>query len=74
MRIQLNGEPYDGSEAMTVAELLGKLGIELTRVAVELNLDILPKDKYAATSLKEGDQLEVVHFVGGGASRERGDK
>jgi thiamine biosynthesis protein ThiS len=73
MRIQLNGEPYDGSEAMTVTELLERLEIESTRVAVELNLDILPKDEYTKTPLKEGDQLEVVHFVGGGASRERGD-
>ena len=68
MRIQLNGEPYDGSEAMTVTELLKRLEIESTRVAVELNLDILPKDEYATTRLNEGDRLEVVHFVGGGKS------
>lgn len=68
MRVQLNGEPYDGPDAMTVAGLLERLEIESTRVAVELNLDILPKDEYAATTLKEGDRLEVVHFVGGGIS------
>ncbi len=66
MQIRLNGEPYEGPEAMTVAELLHRLEIEKPRVAVELNLDILPKDEYATTTLKEGDQVEVVHFVGGG--------
>jgi len=69
MRIQLNGEPYEGSEAMTVAELLERLGVQQPRVAVELNLDILPKDEYAATRLKAGDKVEVVHFVGGGKSQ-----
>ena len=68
MQIQLNGEQYKGPEAMTVAELLERLEIQSARVAVELNLDILPKTEYAATRLKEGDQLEVVHFVGGGTS------
>lgn len=68
MRIQLNGEPYDGAEAMTVTELLKELEITSARVAVELNLDILPKDEYATTRLKDGDRLEVVHFVGGGRS------
>ena len=68
MRIQLNGEPYDGLETMTVAELLERLGIEQARVAVEVNLNILPKDEYATTALKEGDHIEVVHFIGGGAS------
>jgi thiamine biosynthesis protein ThiS len=38
------------------------------RVAVELNRDIVPRDRWAATLLKEGDRLEVVHFVGGGAA------
>ena len=68
MRIQLNGESYEGPESMTVAELLERLGIQQPRVAVELNLDILPKDQYTTTRLKEGDQVEVVHFVGGGKS------
>jgi sulfur carrier protein len=68
MQIHLNGEQYNGPEAMTVAELLERLDIQSARVAVELNLDILPKTEYAATQLKEGDQVEVVHFVGGGTS------
>jgi sulfur carrier protein len=68
MQIRLNGEPYEGPEVMTVAELLERLEIEAPRVAVELNLDILPKTEYAATQLKDGDELEIVHFVGGGWS------
>ncbi len=68
MRIRLNGESYEGPEAMTVAKLLERLDLEQPRVAVELNLDILPKDEYAITQLKPGDQVEVVHFVGGGKS------
>jgi len=68
MQIQLNGESYEGPESMTVAGLLERLGIQQRRVAVELNLDILPKDQYTTTRLKKGDQVEVVHFVGGGKS------
>ncbi|GAB4335069.1 MAG: sulfur carrier protein ThiS [Candidatus Abyssubacteria bacterium] len=66
MRITLNGEPFETIEHITVAELLNTLGVDGARVAVELNLDILPKGEYANTALKEGDRLEVVHFVGGG--------
>ncbi|RJP64314.1 MAG: sulfur carrier protein ThiS [Candidatus Abyssobacteria bacterium SURF_17] len=66
MRIRLNGEPYESPDTITVAELLKRLGIEGVRVAVELNADILPKEEYATKLLREGDQLEIVHFVGGG--------
>ena len=66
MEIKLNGEKYESPGPITVAELLKRLEINDARVAVELNLDILPKDKYAAKTLEEGDQVEVVHFVGGG--------
>jgi len=67
MRIKLNGESYESPDDITVADLLKRLEIEQPRVAVELNLDILPKDEYETTGLKEGDQLEIVHFVGGGS-------
>ncbi|MBI5115430.1 sulfur carrier protein ThiS [Candidatus Poribacteria bacterium] len=66
MQISLNGKPYESADGMTVAQLLKHLGIEGNRVAVELNLNILPKQEYATTALKEEDQVEVVHFVGGG--------
>ena len=67
MRVKLNGESYESPDDITVAALLKRLGIEQPRVAVELNLNILPKDEYETTGLKEGDQLEIVHFVGGGS-------
>lgn len=66
MRIRLNGEPYESPDSITVAELLNRLSIEGVRVAVELNTNILPKEEYATKSLREGDRLEIVHFVGGG--------
>ena len=68
MEIIVNGEPTS-IEAMSVAAYLDSLKIDPRRVAVELNLEILPKDGYGRTLLKEGDRLEIVHFVGGGCPR-----
>lgn len=66
MRIQLNGEPFELPEGQTVAELLDRLELVGRRVAVELNLDIVPRSQHAATALREGDRVEVVHAIGGG--------
>ncbi|MDN6876328.1 sulfur carrier protein [Pseudomonas citronellolis] len=66
MRIQLNGEPYELPDGQSVAHLLECLELGGRRVAVELNLDIVPRSQHAATALKEGDQVEVVHAIGGG--------
>ncbi|WP_090264431.1 sulfur carrier protein ThiS [Pseudomonas panipatensis] len=66
MRIQLNGEPFELPDGQTVAALLERLDLGGRRVAVELNLDIVPRSQHAATALKEGDQVEVVHAIGGG--------
>jgi sulfur carrier protein len=65
MEIIVNGEPRT-IHPMSVQELLASLAIDPRRVAVELNMDILPKGAYAATPLNDGDRLEIVHFVGGG--------
>ncbi len=65
VQIVVNGEERTVA-AMSVLAFLASLGIDPQRVAVELNLDILPKSDYATTELKEGDRLEIVHFVGGG--------
>lgn len=65
VHIVVNGEERTVA-AMSVLAFLDSLGIDPQRVAVELNLDILPKNDYATTELKEGDRLEIVHFVGGG--------
>ncbi|MBO3277965.1 Sulfur carrier protein ThiS [compost metagenome] len=66
MRIQLNGEPFELPDGQTVANLLERLELTGRRVAVELNLDIVPRSQHAAIALREGDQVEVVHAIGGG--------
>ena len=66
MRIQLNGEPYELPAGESVAALLSRLELTGRRVAVELNLDIVPRSQHAETALTEGDQIEVVHAIGGG--------
>ncbi len=65
MKITVNGEEQL-IEPKTVLGYIVELGIDPRRVAVELNMDILEKGEYAMTMLKEGDSLEIVHFVGGG--------
>jgi len=69
MKLQINGEQRDFADVpstLTLLALLEKLGMKADRVAVELNLDIAPRDRWHETLLKEGDKLEIVHFVGGG--------
>jgi sulfur carrier protein len=67
VNITINGEAAT-IEPLSVQHYLEKLGIDPRRVAVELNREILPKKAYPGTSLKDGDSLEIVHFVGGGSS------
>jgi len=66
MHIQLNGASFELPDGQTVADLLVRLDLVGRRVAVELNLDIVPRSQHASTSLAEGDQVEVVHAIGGG--------
>jgi len=66
MRIQLNGEPFELPDGETVAALLARLDLTGRRVAVELNQDIVPRSQHPETALTEGDQVEVVHAIGGG--------
>lgn len=66
MKITLNGEPRELQDGLTVTALLEELGIQKASVAVELNLDIVPKGSFADTVLKDGDRIEIVSFVGGG--------
>jgi sulfur carrier protein len=66
MRIQLNGESFELPDGETVAALLTRLDLAGRRIAVELNLDIVPRSQHQATTLSEGDQVEVVHAIGGG--------
>jgi sulfur carrier protein len=66
LNITTNGET-SSIEQLSVQDYLVSLGIDPRRVAVELNRDILPKAQYGSTLLKDGDCLEIVHFVGGGS-------
>jgi len=68
MKIQLNGQEREFSDHISLAILIAQLGMKEDRVAVELNHSIVPRDLWLQTSLAEGDRLEVVHFVGGGAA------
>ena len=67
MRIQVNGAPRELPEDLTVSRLLETLQVVPERVVVEVNLTILKRAQHAETSLREGDQVEIVQFVGGGA-------
>lgn len=68
MKLQINGEErsFDSPAPFTLSALVDLLGMKADRVAVELNRDIVPRDRWPETRLNEGDRLEVVHFVGGG--------
>ena len=65
MHYTINGQNEE-HEATTLLALLGERGNDPAKVVVELNGQIIPRDRYAATSLNEGDSLELVQFVGGG--------
>ncbi len=67
MQLKVNGELADVSEGTTVAQLVEQHKLKPELVVVELNLNILKRDQLASTALKEGDQVEIVHFVGGGS-------
>jgi thiamine biosynthesis protein ThiS len=66
MRIVLNGEERQLSEGLSLAALVEQLGMKADRVAAELNREIVPRERWPQTLLRDGDRLEVVHFVGGG--------
>ena len=66
MVLHINGEQRDVPGIGTLADLVEQLGMKGDRVAIELNLDIVPRDRWDSTALQDGDRLEIVHFVGGG--------
>jgi thiamine biosynthesis protein ThiS len=69
MNLHINGEPRDfpdPSSTSTLAALIESMGMKSDRVAVELNREIAPRDRWSEIALKDGDHLEIVHFVGGG--------
>lgn len=66
MKITLNGDPFDLDGPRTVSALLAELEIDARRVAVEHNLVVLKRPAFETTEVREGDQVEIVNFVGGG--------
>ena len=66
IQLTLNGEPYAMTAGLTAADLVEQLGLGGRRIAVEINEQIVPKSQLAAPPLAAGDQIEVVHAIGGG--------
>jgi thiamine biosynthesis protein ThiS len=66
MMITLNGDKHELAAPVTVSELLSRLDIDARRVAVELNLAVVKKTAYDSSVIAEGDEVEIVNFVGGG--------
>lgn len=66
MRLKINGDEKEFPPLATLADLVNHLEMKADRVAVELNRDIVPRASWTSTTLKDGDELEIVHFVGGG--------
>ena len=67
MRVVVNGEPREVGEGATLAELVELLALAPERLAVELNREVVRRALWPQTRLSEGDRVEIVHFVGGGA-------
>jgi thiamine biosynthesis protein ThiS len=67
--ITLNGEPYQLDGPVSVSTLLAALAIDGRRVAVEHNLVVVRRASFETTMIREGDEVEIVNFVGGGAER-----
>ena len=66
MTLNINGEPRVLAGLSDVAGLVAALGLDARKVAVERNLEIVPRSAYGKTRLADGDRIEIVHFIGGG--------
>lgn len=66
LRLTVNGEGRALPAGSCVADLLAEIGLAARKVAVERNLEIVPRSLYASTILADGDAIEIVHFIGGG--------
>lgn len=68
MTIRVNGEPREIAGPITIGALLASLDVDPRRVAVEHNLIVVKRDRYDTTLVREGDEIEIVNFVGGGGT------
>jgi len=71
MDVVINGDPHSFAGPLTVNDLLSRLDLDPSKIAVERNLEIVPRSTYAEMLVEEGDSLEIVHFIGGGAPEAR---
>ena len=67
MTLTINGEEREFTGIATLSDLVSQLGMKSDRVAVELNRELVSRDRWPATQISNGDKLEIVHFVGGGS-------
>jgi thiamine biosynthesis protein ThiS len=67
LTIRLNGEPREVAGPVSITALLAALDIDPRRVAVEHNMTVVRRDAYSSTIVHDGDEVEIVNFVGGGA-------
>jgi sulfur carrier protein len=66
VHVTINGEPQGLRDGLTIADLITQLALSEKRIAVEVNRAIIARERYAAHALADGDEVEIVHFVGGG--------
>lgn len=66
MRIQVNGEPLDVEENLSLPQLVTRLSLKIEQIAIELNHSVVRRAQWETTVLQADDQIEIVHFVGGG--------
>ena len=66
MQVYINDEAKTLESGTTLAALAGQLGLDMRKVAMEVNLTIIPRSQYGETALSEGDKIEIVQFIGGG--------
>ena len=66
MKVYVNGEPRELSDTLSLADLITQLNLPAARIAVELNREVVRRNDWSSTMLKDDDRIEIVHFVGGG--------
>lgn len=71
IRLQVNGRAVELDGPTPLLDYLGRLGVDARAVAVEVNGEILERERYGTCTLREGDTIEIVRMVGGGAGRRR---
>lgn len=66
MRIQVNGQPREIADSLDLSQLIASLNLRPEQIAIELNQTVIRRVQWQSTILREGDKVEIVHFVGGG--------